>query len=94
MRLIGRKALTRLRCGTNELCIHTGRFDGTPECDRVCWICGTQSVDDERHFLLVCEEYQVRRRALWDLLNGFVNGTRPTGAAAPAATIFDGHRLS
>jgi hypothetical protein len=27
---LGRCALTRLRCGTNELRIHTGRFDGTP----------------------------------------------------------------
>jgi hypothetical protein len=94
LRLIGRKALTRLRCGTNELRIHTGRFDGTPECDRLCWMCGTPSVEDERHFLLVCEEYQDRRRALWDSLNRLVNGTRPTGAAAPAAAIFDAHRWS
>jgi hypothetical protein len=91
---LGRCALTRVRCGTNELRIHIGRFDGTPECNRVCWICGTQSVEDERHFLLECEEYQDRRTALWDSLNLLVNGTRPTEATAPAAAIFDAHRLS
>jgi hypothetical protein len=51
-------------------------------------------VEDERHFLLECEEYQDRRGALWDSLNRLVNGTRSTGTMAPAATIFDGHRLS
>jgi hypothetical protein len=91
---LGRCALTRLRCGTNELRIHTGRFDGTPEGNRVCWICDTQSVEDERHFLLVCAEYQDRRGALWDSLNRLVNGARPIGTMAPAATIFDAHRLS
>jgi hypothetical protein len=66
------------------------------ECNRVCWICSTQSVDDERHFLLECEEHQDRRGELWDWLNRVVNGTGsiPTGAMATATAIFDAHRLS
>jgi hypothetical protein len=60
----------------------------------VCWICDTQSVEDERHFVLECEEYQDRRGELWDSLNRVVNGTGSTGAMATATAIFDGHRLS
>jgi hypothetical protein len=64
------------------------------ECNRVCWICGTQSVEDGRHFLLECEEYRDGRGELWDSLNRVVNGTGSTGAMATASAIFDAHRLS
>ena len=74
---LGRRAMTRLRCGTNELRLHTGRFDGTPEVQRLCVSCidipaGVQHVEDERHFLLECEYHQQGRIKLWRSLTQIV----------------------
>ena len=82
-RLIGRRVLTRLRCGTNELSIETGRHSGLAIADRVCPICRAQ-VEDERHFLLECEHYQQQRAALWVQIDQLVQAGGQVGAPAAA----------
>ena len=51
--LVGRKALTRIRCGHHELRICTGAWDGLDEEDRWCPMCA-EAVETEEHFLLDC----------------------------------------
>ena len=46
--------LTRLRVGSFDLRIHTGRFDKTPRHLRTCPACGTGAVEDLAHFALHC----------------------------------------
>ena len=53
----GRKALARLRSGTNMLRIETGRHEGLERRDRLCW-CGCDEVEDEQHFLKECWMYE------------------------------------
>ena len=53
----GRKALARLRSGTNELRIETGRHEGLERKDRTCWF-GCNVVEDEQHFLKECWMYE------------------------------------
>ena len=72
---IGRKVLTRLRCGVNELRIHTGRFDGLEVDQRVCRLCA-DGIEDERHFLLTCEQYQDGRVQLWQTIDRLVSEYR------------------
>ena len=72
LRLEGRKAMTRLRCGTNELRIHTGRFIRLPEQERVCQLC-IDEVEDERHFLLRCAFFSRERETLWRRIDQLVN---------------------
>ena len=53
----GRKALARLRSGTNVLRIETGRHEGLERRDRTCWF-GCEEVEDEQHFLKDCWMYE------------------------------------
>ena len=53
----GRKALARLRSGTNVLRIETGRHEGLERRDRLCWF-GCDEVEDEQHFLKECWMYE------------------------------------
>src|SRR5262249_4921478 len=56
-----RRHLTMLRGGTNKLRIETGRWVGEREEERVCKVCLSQEIEDEKHFLLGCSKY-VRER--------------------------------
>ena len=56
----GRKALARLRSGTNVLRIETGRHEGLERRDRLCWF-GCNEVEDEQHFLKECWMYEDMR---------------------------------
>ena len=53
----GRKALARLRSGTNELRIEAGRHEGLERRDRICWF-RCEEVEDEQHFLKECWMYE------------------------------------
>ena len=53
----GRKALARMRSGTNELRIETGRHEGLERRDRICWF-GCEEVEDEQHFVKECWMYE------------------------------------
>ena len=53
--------LCRLRIGSFDLGIHTGRFTRTPRPERICNACTTGEVDDLPHFLLRCPAHATTR---------------------------------
>src|SRR5579872_2918450 len=57
--------LTKLRSGTNRLRIEKGRYDKLPVEKRLCRFCEADAVEDEKHFLLHCEEYEGLRQKMW-----------------------------
>ena len=66
-----RVLLAELRCGTNRLRVETGRWKQEVWEDRICLLCGSGEVEDERHVLLKCALYtnlreQFFRRVLDD----------------------------
>ena len=52
----GRKQMARIRSGTNDLRIETGRHEGLDREARKCWF-GCGEVEDEEHFLMKCKMY-------------------------------------
>ena len=70
-----RETMTRLRGGTNELRIEKGRHRATNrdhilhESERVCLICASGEVEDERHFLIDCAEYEDLRETMFDVVD-------------------------
>ena len=65
-----RSILCQFRCGILPIIIETGRYIGeTPE-QRLCRFCNTQSVEDEKHFLLHCGLYNnIREIVFQDILH-------------------------
>ena len=64
-----RRAFTRIRVGTHELRIETGRYRKPKEDikDRICCVCCKGLVEDEQHLLLDCISYEsLRRRMMID----------------------------
>ncbi len=43
-----------------------GRFRGTALEERTCQICNSQSIEDEFHFILICNEYNELRINLFN----------------------------
>ena len=67
--------MSKFRLGLLRLRIETGRYIRprmAPE-DRVCLICNNGQVEDEIHFLLVCDEYGESRRKLFDCVPNIEN---------------------
>merc|ERR1711994_104095 len=52
----GRKQMARIRSGTNDLKIETGRHEGLDREARKCWF-GCGEVEDEEHFVMKCMMY-------------------------------------
>jgi len=53
-----RKALSRLRLSSHGLNIETGRYHPrVPRHRRLCTQCGLSDIEDEYHFILVCNKY-------------------------------------
>jgi len=69
--LVGRKALTRIRCGHHELRCCTGAWDGLDEEDRWCPLCA-QAAETEPHFLLDCTIFKEERRRLYTAVDTMV----------------------
>ena len=59
--------LCRLRIGSFDLGIHTGRFCKTPRPERICKACTTGEVEDLPHFLLRCPAHAVTRAKYADI---------------------------
>lgn len=60
-----RIALTRLRCSSHRLAIEEGRFRNIPRENRKCIFCNMNVVEDEYHFVLVCQHYrEIRNKCL------------------------------
>ena len=50
-----RRMLTKLRGGTAELRVETGRWSGLQREERICKQCTLGEMEDEVHFVLRCE---------------------------------------
>ena len=70
-----REVMTRLRGGTNELRIETGRYPVTNRdrpldvSERRCLICMNGEIEDETHFMLDCDEYEDLRQRMLDVVS-------------------------
>jgi len=66
-----RQVMTRLRGGTNELRIETGRYPITNRDTRLeiherrCLLCMSGEIEDEKHFVLDCVEYKDLRMKMF-----------------------------
>ena len=56
-----RVQLTRFRCCSFSLQIHTGRINNTPRESRICTFCNLNKIEDEFHFLMICPLYNELR---------------------------------
>jgi len=54
-----RVAFTKLRLSSHQLSVETGRYasNRTPHNERYCLICNSIDLEDEYHFLLICNMY-------------------------------------
>lgn len=71
-----RQEFTRLRISAHFLRIETGRHTvpkKTPIENRICQMCNSNSIEDEKHFILSCPLYKSEREALFTNLNSFTN---------------------
>ena len=64
------RVLTKLRGGTAELRVKTGRWIGLRREERVCKQCTSGEVEDEMHLVLHCEALLEERRKLLNLVDG------------------------
>lgn len=64
-----KSALVRLRVGSFDLNIHTGRFHRMARTDRKCKACICGQVEDLQHFLRVCPAYTHIRHQYHDIFN-------------------------
>jgi hypothetical protein len=73
-----RQVMTRLRGGTNELRIETGRYPITnrdrrlESHERRCLLCMSGDVEDESHFLIDCIVYEDLRTKMWETVERIV----------------------
>ncbi len=56
-----RSHLAQLRCGVLPLNVETGRYTGLPPEQRICKMCNQNTIEDETHFILNCDKYQIER---------------------------------
>lgn len=89
LRLRGRRFMTRLRTGSNELRINTGRWENIPRDERYCLLCG-EDIETEQHFLLECSHYAAERLELFQWINAqvlLIHSDIPVHLAGP--NMFD-----
>ena len=60
-----RSQYARLRSGTHQLRVETGRWKEEKEEERICRICVTGKIDTEEHFLLDCYVFERLRQKLF-----------------------------
>ena len=60
-----RRELARLRSGSSDLALETGRWRDEDVQDRICCVCGKDGVEDEAHCLLICYPLEDLRRKMW-----------------------------
>ena len=56
--------MARLRTGSSDLRIETGRWTGAQEVDRLCLVCGQGAIENEEHLLLECVAYEDLRKKM------------------------------
>ena len=63
-----RSIYARIRSGSLQLRIESGRWSKVPEEERVCQVCLTGKVENETHFLLHCYAYDRSREGMFRLI--------------------------
>ena len=66
-----RSYLAQLRSGILPIAIETGRWIGTLPSERLCFVCNTDVVENETHFLFTCSAYQQERQSLYSDISEF-----------------------
>ena len=61
-----RSLLAQFRSGILPLHVETGRWQNKTWTERTCTLCSLNCVEDEFHFLCICELYTVHRNALFE----------------------------
>ena len=64
-----RSMIAKFRCGILQLHIESGRFNNTKVENRLCNICQEGHIEDEFHFLCICNAYEDERTNLYRLVN-------------------------
>ena len=61
--------MTKLRLGVHTLRIQTGKYENKgasiPVEERLCLVCKRNCIEDEKHFLIDCTEYESLRQQLY-----------------------------
>lgn len=52
-----RHALSKLRLSSHRLRIEDGRYRNIPRNERKCELCTSNDIEDEYHFVLICDKY-------------------------------------
>ena len=74
-----RRMLVKLRGGTAELRIETGRWSGLSRDEHICKNCDEGEVEDGEHFLLRCACVAEERMGLERVMNEVVEGMAGDG---------------
>ena len=69
-----RRMLAKLRGGTAELRIETGRWRGLKREERICKNCRSREVEDAEHLVMKCELVKEERGKLLELMDERVEG--------------------
>ena len=69
-----RRVLTKLRGGTAELQVEMGRWRGLRREDKKCAECGSEELEDVKHFLMRCEAWDGERKELMEKMKSLVAG--------------------
>ena len=56
-----RREFSRFRLSSHQLAIEKGRYNNTPREQRKCTCCNQNVIENEYHFLLVCQAYRQLR---------------------------------
>jgi hypothetical protein len=56
-----RRAIAKIRCSDHVLEIEKGRHKGIPRAERICNLCHNGQIENEEHFLLICDAYDSLR---------------------------------
>ena len=64
-----RIAMTKLRLSSHSLRIETGRYTGVARGDRICPFPLCNEVEDEKHFLIRCSQYESLRKEFFTKVN-------------------------
>ena len=57
-----RQAISKIKLSSHKLNIERGRYSGVPRQNRKCELCNKNDLEDEFHFMLVCDLYSDLRK--------------------------------
>ena len=68
-----RRIVSKFRLSDHKLEIEIGRYNNIPADRRLCKLCKSAQVEDEKHFLLQCPIYKIQRQKLFDMSEKYIN---------------------